>query len=330
MKAAVLDQVGQPPRYAEVDEPVATGKLVVAEVRAAALKNIERSLADGTHYGSRQLKLPSLVGLDAVVTLPDGRRVYTGSTPPGGAIAERMLVDPDLVAELPESIDDASAAALPNAATSAWFALEYAGALRPGESVLVLGGTGVTGSLAAQLAKHRFGAGRVVVAGRDAARLGVLARRGADAAIGIGGSGADEDITAAVRTLHAEQPFDVVLDYLWGPPAEQTLRALSGEDLAGGYHRTRYVQIGEMAGATIELPASALRSAGIELLGQGGGSVPREAFGKILPEILPALFAMLADGSVAVDTRTRALSEVADAWAESVPSGVRVVFTPDR
>lgn len=321
MKAAIVEGLGRPPVYGEAAEPRASDGEVVAQVCAAALKNIERSLVDGSHYASRRLPLPGPIGLDAVVRLPDGRRVYAGAKPPGGAMAERLAVDPNVTVELPGAVGDAEAAALPNAGISAWFALEYAGAIRPGQSVLVLGATGVTGALAVQLAKNRFGADRVVAAGRDAERLAAL---GADATIRIGPDGIGDD----VRRLHAERPFDLVIDYLWGAPAEQTLRALANDDLAADFHRTRYVQVGEMAGPSIDLPAAVLRSAGIELVGQGGGSVPREAFARVLPEVLPALFTMLADGTISVDARVRPLAEVADAWTAPVPSGARVVFTP--
>jgi NADPH:quinone reductase-like Zn-dependent oxidoreductase len=324
MKAAILTELGRPPSYGELPEPAPGEGEVVAEVRAAALKNIERALADGSHYASARLPLPGQVGLDAVVRLPDGRRMYTGARPPGGAMAELMAVDPRTAVELPAGVDDAEAAALPNAGMSAWFALEYTGAIQPGQSVLVLGATGVTGSLAVQLAKHRFGAGRVVAAGRNAARLDRLVSLGADTTIRLGPDGiADE-----VRRLHAERPFDLVVDYLWGSPAEQTLRALANDDLAAEFHRTRYAQVGEMAGPSIDLPASVLRSAGIELVGQGGGSVPKEAFGRVVPEILPALFALLADREIGVDTSVRPLAEVTDAWTAPAPSGVRVVLTP--
>lgn len=326
MKAAVVEQLGRAPAYVDVDDLVPSGDLVAAEVRAAAVKNIERALVAGSHYGSGQLAVPSTVGIDAVVVLPDGRRVYAGATPPGGAMAERMLVNPAWTIELPDVVADTAAAALPNAGVSAWFALEYAGRIEPGQSVLVLGGTGVTGSLAVQLAKHRFGAERVVVAGRSAERLRWLTDHGADATVRIAEA---TGIEAEMRRLHAERPFDLVIDYLWGRPAEQVLRALAGDDLAAEFHRTRYVQVGEMAGPTLELPASVLRSAGIELLGQGGGSVPREAFGRVMTEILPTLFAMLVEESLTVETQVRPLSEVADAWTAPTPSGVRMVLRPE-
>lgn len=48
MKAALVEELGRPPRYGDAAEPVPTGDLVVAEVRAAAVKNIERGLVSGT------------------------------------------------------------------------------------------------------------------------------------------------------------------------------------------------------------------------------------------------------------------------------------------
>lgn len=329
MRAAVVEQIGQAPRCIDVEEPIPATGMVVADVRAAAIKNIERALVAGTHYASTRMQLPAQVGLDAVVTLPDGRRAYSGATPPAGAMAERMAVDPGKVVAVPDGIDDATAAAVPNAAVSAWFALEYAGRIRPGQCVLVLGGTGVAGSLTAQLAKHRFGAERVVVAGRNTERLRRLRQLGADETLRIGDPGAGSEALAdAITRMHAENPFDLVVDYLWGMPAQQTLHALGGDDLAADVHHTRFVQVGETAGPTVELPAAVLRSAGIELVGQGGGSVPHEAFARIGTEILPALFSMLAEGVISVETSTRTLDEVADAWTETTPSGVRMVLTP--
>jgi len=324
MKAAVVTALGHAPQYREVPEPQPVDGQQVACVRAAALKNIERQLVSGEHYGSGQLEVPGLVGVDAVVQLADGRRAYTGAAPPSGTMAERLAIDPRRVVEVPEAVDDAAAAALPNAGVSAWLALEFAARVQPGQTVLVLGGTGVTGALAAQLAKHQFGAGRVVVAGRNERRLAWLRAHGADEAVRLDTNGASD----AIGCLHASQPFDVVLDYVWGRPAEQTLQALANDDLAAPFHRTRYVQVGEMAGRTIELPAAVLRSAGIELVGQGGGSIPREVFTRIGTDVIPTLFGLLADGKIAVETVTRPLADIARVWAEPARSGERIVLVP--
>src|SRR5690625_4474234 len=88
MKAAVIERLGGVPQCRAVAEVVAPEGGEGARVRAAAIKNNVRMLVAGSHYGSRQLQLPAQVGLDAVVQLADGRRVYTGATPPAGAMAE--------------------------------------------------------------------------------------------------------------------------------------------------------------------------------------------------------------------------------------------------
>src|SRR5699024_3948448 len=326
MRAAVVEEFGQTPHLVEVDKPAPENGKQVARVRAAALKNIERMLASGEHYGAAHMKMPMTVGLDAVVEL-DGDLVYTGATPPEGAVAEFMSIDPDQVVRLPVADDPATAAALPNAAVSAWFALEYAGRIEPGQNVLILGATGVTGSLAVQLAKHWFQAGNVIACGRSDESLAKLRERGADDTVRIGDE-VGEDFQQQIRELHDARPIDLVLDYLWGPPAEHALRALANEELTAEFHRTRFVQVGEMAGANIELPASVFRSAGVELVGQGAGSVPKEAFATIYTDVFPGIFDQLSRGLLTIDTVTRPLTQVSEAWHEALPSGVRLVFEP--
>lgn len=321
MKAAVVTAFGEAPRYADVvdlPEDGATG-----HVLAASVKNLDRSLVSGRHYGSAGLQPPFVPGVDGVVALPDGRRVYSLATGSHGMMAARAAVDAAHMVELPAGLDDALAAAIPNPGLSAWFALEYAAQLQPGQSVLILGATGVTGRVAAQLATHRFGAGRVVVAGRSEERLAELTRSGADDSLILG-----DDLTEQVAARHAEQPFDAVLDYLWGPVAERTLAALGNTGLTAAYHRTRYVQIGAMAGDPISLPSAVLRSAGVTLTGVGFGSIAPEAQARANTEILPELFAMAAAGDLDVDVARRPLADVETVWTTPVPSGQRVVLIP--
>ncbi|WP_029113161.1 zinc-binding alcohol dehydrogenase family protein [Mycobacterium sp. URHB0044] len=324
MKAAVVDAWGHAPVYTDHPEPSARDGAVVATVEASALTNLTRGIVSGKHYASKAIALPAIPGVDGVARLDDGRRVYVGALPPYGMMAERTLVDPQTALELPDGIDSVTAAAIPNPGVSAWMSLEHAAAIRPGDHVLVLGATGVTGSIAVQLAKSAFGAGRVVVAGRDTARLAWLRDVGADEAITLGA----EDVGARVAALHAEHPFDAVLDYLWGEPAEHVLEALASNSLAAGYHAIRFVQIGSMAGPTLNLPAGILRSTGITLSGIGIGSMPPEVMARMRTEALPRLFAMVASGELQLRTRQRPLSDVEQVWTATEPSGTRVVLTP--
>lgn len=306
MKAAVITAFGRPPAYTDFADPQPTGDALVATIEAAALKNLDRGLVSGNHYASAQVQLPSVAGVDGIARMADGSRVYTRALAPFGMMAEYALIDPRGAVQLPEDLESTLAAALPNPGLSAWAALEFAGKARTGQHILVLGATGATGSLAVQLAKTKFGAGRVVAAGRDSARLDWLRTVGADATLQLG----DGDLAEQIGAEHRSRPFDIVIDYLWGGHAEQALQALGQHDLDADYHLTRYVQVGSMAGPTITLPAGILRSAGIELVGSGAGSVPAEALAKIGTDYLPALFAMLNDGRLVLDVQPEPLSAV--------------------
>jgi NADPH:quinone reductase-like Zn-dependent oxidoreductase len=324
MKAAVVRQWGEAPEYADFAEPVARDGAVVATVEASALTNLTKGLMSGKHYGSAEIRLPAVAGVDGVARLSDGRRVYTSALAPYGMMAERVPINPDTAVELPEDIDPVIAAAVPNPGISAWVSLESAAEVTPGDHVLVLGATGVTGSVAVQLAKSVFGAGRVTVAGRDAARLQWLRGVGADDVITIG----SDDLRQRVADANAERPIDAVLDYLWGEPAEQVFAGLGAAQLAAAYHRTRYVQIGSMAGPTMSMSAGILRSTAFTVTGVGMGTVAPDAAARARSEGLPRLFSMIASGALVLTTQQRPLAEVHDAWTAREPSGTRVVLTP--
>lgn len=320
MKAAVLHALGETPRYEEFADPMAQANEEVAEVKAASLKNLDRGRARGVHYDSHP-QLPAIPGVDGVAVLPDGTRVYCGGLrPPYGMMAERAPIGTRFRFPVPDDVDDATAAALPNAGMSSWLPLAYRAKLQPGEAVLVMGATGVSGKLAVRIAKH-LGAGRVVAAGRNEAALEALLDHGADAIIPL--RQGPEDL---VRAFHAAkgEGYDVVLDYLWGPPMEALLHALTGHDLHAAPHRTRIVQIGEMAGPTIQLRGGTLRSSAIELMGSGGGSMSPAA----LAETFPQLFALAAQGILTVDTEVVPLRDVQAVWDRPTDSGRRVVFVP--
>ncbi|PQM47159.1 hypothetical protein C1Y40_02663 [Mycobacterium talmoniae] len=234
------------------------------------------------------------------------------------------MIDPRGAVDVPDDVAAVTAAAAPNPGLSAWMSLHHAAQIRPGRHLLVLGATGVTGALAVQLAKLEFGVQRVVAVGRDAARLQWLRSVGADDTIRLG----HDDLRTRVADAHHDRPFDAVLDYLWGEPAEQVLSALGNQGLGATFHATRYVQVGSMAGATINLPASILRSAGVTVTGVGFGSVPTDVVVRGRTEFLPRLFGMLADGQLQLTTQAEPLANVEGVWAQREPSGTRVVFIP--
>ena len=259
MRAAVVRSFDAPPSYSTFEDPVARDGELLVTIKAAGLHQIVKSLAKGKHYGSTG-ELPFIPGVDGVGQLEDGRRVYFGGARnPFGTFAERGLASPHMLVPLPDGLDDETAAGIANPAMSSLVALSARAKFVAGESVLILGATGVAGQMAIQNAK-RLGARRVVGAGRNREALAKLGGLGADALIPL-----DQEREALVAALRAEVAgagVDVVLDYLWGQPAECMIEAIAQKGLQKTAPRVRYVQIGEMAGAAVSLKAAALRSSG--------------------------------------------------------------------
>jgi NADPH2:quinone reductase len=271
INAAVLHKLGEPPRFEQFPEPTPGKDEVIVYVRAAALKPVDKQIASGSHYASPR-ELPVVCGVDGVGCLDDGTRVFFGGPRRlYGAMAERTVVPRSGCWSVPENVDDVAAAALVNPGMSAWLALTWRAQLTPGESVLVLGATGVTGKLAVQTAKL-LGAGRVVGAGRNEQALSMLRELGADATIRL--DQPEQDLTEAFARAAGDTGFNVIIDYLWGRPTEALLAAITRADLRHSAARSRLVQVGESAGPTISLPAAVLRSSGLEIVGAGSGSVP--------------------------------------------------------
>ena len=197
MKAAVIDSLERGPRFADFAEPVVTGGETLVEVTATGLHPIVRMLASGEHYGSQGM-LPMIPGIDGTGRAPDGTRVYFGGVrAPWGPMAQRAAAG--LTLPLPDGLDEVTAAAIVNPGVGAWLALTRRAMLQPGETVLVLGATGVSGRIAVVLAA-RMGAGRVIAAGRNQA---ILDRFGATATVTLGGPEAVANAPDATRVLDA-------------------------------------------------------------------------------------------------------------------------------
>jgi len=312
MKAAVLHEHGEPPRVDEFDEPVEDNGHVVAHVTAAGINHLDLLKASGGFY-TRPPPVPSVVGSDGVARLEDGRRVFFDSTTgPFGSMAERTLVDERALLEVPDQVDDEVAAALGNSGLAAWLALAWKAALEPGETVLVLGATGAVGSVAVQVAKT-LGAGRVVAAARAGERLERLRERGADAVVELDG---EDDLPAAL-TAATQGGADVIVDPLWGEPALAAMQAAA--------HCARHVQIGHMAGATVELPATLVRSSELQLLGFVVFRAPLELRRAAYTRLTRAA----GRGEIEIDLERVPLEDVDEAWQRQQEGpGTKLVVVP--
>jgi len=320
MHAALVESFDAPPRYTEFADPVPAEDEVLVAVTAVGLHPIVRALAAGRHYGSTGV-LPFIPGVDGVGRLDDGSRVFFGAArTPFGTFAERCVTARNRCMAVPGNLDDVTVAAMMNPGMSSFAALTQRIEFSAGQSVLIVGATGSAGHLAVQIAR-RLGAARIVAAGRNPQALEELRSLGADAIISL--NLPTDALVSAFRDEIAGHRIDVILDYVWGPPAECVLAAIAQKGLDHTGARIRYVQIGSIAGPTISLPAATLRSSGLEMVGSGFGSVS-------LDKLFQSLATFLQEAAKApfrISTVAAPLRDVETLWSAPESAG-RLVFQP--
>ena len=109
---------------------------------------------------------------------------------------------------------------------------------------------------------------------------------------------------------------------MWGQPAEAFLAAITRKEFAAIGSETRYVQVGESAGATISLPAAVLRSTPLTIMGTAG-MPPREA----LVDAMQQVMANAASGGLQIETERIPLADIEAAWQRD-QRGRRFVIIP--
>lgn len=322
MKAVILKKLGEAPEYGEFPTPqIQNEEQLILDVSASALKNLDKLMASGTHYASHK-KLPVVVGMDGVGTLENGNRVYAqGIT---GMIAEKALINKNKYTLIPDNLDSYLAAAVPNAVLGAAMPLKVRGKIEPGQNVLVNGATGVTGQLAVQLAKY-YGARTIVVTGRNTDNLEKTRSLGADKTVSLKQD--EMAIVEQLKEIHSETPIDLVIDYLWGNPIEWVINSLKGGGMNNFTHSTKIITVGSMAGETINLSSGTLRSAAIEILGSGFGSLSLQDFENFQYNILPEMFKLAADGKLNINLVVDKMENIESLWTRKIVPGKRLVIS---
>jgi NADPH:quinone reductase-like Zn-dependent oxidoreductase len=223
-------------------------------------------------------------------------------------MAQYCVVDEAAALALPEQVGDDLVAALGLSAIAAWMALTWRGQLQPGEVVLVLGASGAVGQVAVQAARL-LGAGRVIAATRDEGARTRALTQGADAVVDL--TGDDVDVISQRIAAACAGPLHLVIDPVWGLPAEAAVRVLSP---AG-----RLVNIGSAAGPTARFASTILRSRLHVLLGYTNNGLTHEQ----KAEALTALLAHAAAGRCTVERELVPLSGAARAWERQAASARR-------
>src|SRR5436309_7360155 len=284
MPAAMIRQHAAPPEHILWSIPSRGPGQALVRVTAAPISPLDLLCASGTSYfGAPRLPyIPGVQGIGIVMEadlLVPGQRIWfscdAGMEPGDGSMALYCVIDESSALVLPDQIDDDLAAALGLSSIAAWMALTWRGHLQPGEQVLVLGASGAVGPVAVQAAKL-LGAGRVIAASRDEAARTRAFSQGADAVVDLSGN----DVEEMSRRIAAacDGPLHLVIDPVWGLPAEAAVRVLAAEG--------RLVNIGAAAGPTVRLESAILGSRLHAILGYTNTALTQYQKATALTELL--------------------------------------------
>lgn len=246
------------PRLGALPDPVPGPGEALVRVRATALNRADLLQLRGIYPApAGESPVPGLECAGEIVALgPEagawriGQRVMALLA--GGGLAELAAVPVGQLMEIPPGLSFVEAAALPEAGLTAWTNLAVEGELAPDETVLLTGAASGVGAFAVQLARE-LGA-RVLVAGRDRARLERLAPLGAEHCIVLG-----ENFCSEVRAATGGQGVDLIVDLVGGPWVGHELRALAP--------RGRLILLSVLAGTRAEIDLADLLSRRLRLVG---------------------------------------------------------------
>lgn len=237
--AVIADQLGPPETY-ELRElphaPLRGGQLRV-QLHAVGISFVDVLTASGNYQvkppvpfipGSEAAGVVREVANDVTALAPGDRVVCTGW---GGLFATEAVLPQRMVRPLPDGIDFAEAAVFPVSYATAWHALVDRAAIRPGETLLVLGAGGATGYAAVQVGKH-LGA-RVIASASSEAKRALALAGGADVAVDARGA----DWRDQVKAANGGKPVDVVFDPVGGDATDPAFRCLGwgGRHLVVGF-----------------------------------------------------------------------------------------------
>ncbi|MEV5873766.1 NAD(P)H-quinone oxidoreductase [Streptomyces sp. NPDC052101] len=176
----------------------------------------------------------------------------------GGGYAEKVVVPAGQLLPVPEGVGLTQAAALPEVVCTVWSNVFMIAHLRPGETLLVHGGSSGIGTMAIQLAKA-VGATVAVTAGTKE-KLERCAELGADILINY----REQDFVAEIKQATGGAGADVILDNMGAKYLDRNVQALAVNGrlaiigLQGGVKGE--LNIGALLGKRAAISATSLRA----------------------------------------------------------------------
>ena len=207
----------------------------------------------------------------------------------GGGYATHCVAPEPQCLPVPKGFSMTEAAALPETCFTVWTNLFERGGLKPGETVLIHGGSSGIGTTAIQLAKA-FGAPQIFATAGSRDKCHACEKLGATRAIDY----KHEDFVKIVKDATGGRGVDVILDMVGGDYIQRNVNALAVEG--------RIVYIAFLRGSTAEvnflplmlkrgtITGSTLRARSIDQKGAIAASLRRQVWpmldqGKIRPQI---------------------------------------------
>lgn len=271
MKAILCTRHGGPDdlELADIADPVAGPGEAVVKIAVAGLNFFDTLIIAGKYQVKPAFPFSPAAEFSGIVeslgtgvtTLKAGDRVMGYST--YGAARERVVMKAERLVKLPANLDFERAAGLSVIYGTSYHALKDRGALKPGETLAVLGAAGGTGLSAIELGKQ-MGA-RVIACASSDEKCAFARKHGADETLNYG----KDDLRDALKTLGGAHGIDVIYDPIGGAYSEPALRAIAWKG--------RFLVIGFAAGDIPRLPLNLVLLKGCDVVGvHWGGFTERE------------------------------------------------------
>ena len=269
MRAVVCRQYGPPESLAveELPSPAPGPGEVVVTMKAASVNFPDVLIIQNKYQfkpplpfspGSELAGVVKQVG-SAVSAWKPGDKVIAFTT--YGAFAEEVKVEASRLVALPKDMSFESGSAFLLTYATSDHALRDRGALRAGETLLVLGAAGGVGLAAIEIGKA-LGA-RVIACASSDDKLAVCREHGADATINY----ATQDLREQVKSLTGGKGVDVIYDPVGGPYSEPAFRSIAW--------RGRLLVVGFAAGDIPRLPLNLALLKGAAIVGVFWGDFAR-------------------------------------------------------
>ncbi|MFI6470638.1 NAD(P)H-quinone oxidoreductase [Streptomyces sp. NPDC050516] len=307
MYAITIPEPGGPEAlvWAEVPDPVPSEGEVLVEVAAAAVNRADVLQRQGFYNPPPGASpYPGLECSGRIAALGPGVSGWSVGDEvcallSGGGYAEKVAVPIGQLLPVPDGVELAAAAALPEVVCTVWSNVFMVSHLRPGETLLVHGGASGIGTMAIQLGKA-IGA-RIAVTAGGPDKLARCAELGADILIDYREQDFVDEVLKATDGVGA----DVILDIMGAKYLERNVRALAVNG--------RLAVIGLQGGAKGELNLGALLTKRAAVTATSLRGRPAAEKAAIVAAVREHVWPLIADGRVRpVVDRTLPLSDAAE------------------